>query len=172
MKQDGNTKKKLARLVKVLDTFGADPNRWPAGERAVLEALVKADKFAAQLFVEAKALARVMDAAPALRASAALRARIVAAALEDPAREATVVPLALTRGQVGQTFSIRRAASMWPAAALAASFAFGLYMGVAGYGGTAVESVFQVAMTESSGNDDGSISWLEDSAGTDEEGLL
>lgn len=172
MKQDGNTKKNLTRLVEVLDTFGADPSRWPAAERAVLEALVRTDKSAAQLFVEAKALARVMDAAPALRASAALSARIVAAALEDPARTATVVPFELTRGQTRQTFSIRRAASMWPAAALAASFALGLYMGVAGIGGTAVESVFQVAMTKSSGTDADSISWLEDSGGADEEGLL
>ena len=172
MKHDGNTKKKLTRLVEVLDTFGADPNRWPAAERTVLEAFVKADKSAAELFIEAKALARVMDAAPAGSASAALSARIVAAALEDPAREATVVPLAPTRRQAGQTFSIRRAASMWPAAALAASFAFGLYMGIAGIGGTAVEDVLRVAVTESSGNDADSFSWLEDSAGADEEGLL
>lgn len=172
MKQDGNTRKNLARLRQALDTFGADPNRWPVAERAGLEALVKADKPAARLLLEAQALARVMNAAPGGRASAALSARIVAAAIDDPVRKAVVVPLSPAHGADRQTFSIKRAALMWPAAALAASFAFGLYMGIAGIGAAAVESVFYVAMTDSSGTDEDGISWLEDSAGVDEEGLL
>jgi hypothetical protein len=159
-------------LRQVLDTFGADPNRWPSAERVGLEALVKADQPAKRLLVEAQALARVMDAAPTGRASSALSARIVAAAIDDPVREAVVVPLSPAHGTDRQTFSIKRAALMWPAAALAASFAFGLYMGIAGIGAAAVESVFYVAMTDSSGNDEDGISWLEDSAGADEEGLL
>ena len=169
MKQDGNIKNKLDRLEHVLDSFGADSTRWPAADRAALESFTETNKSAARLMNEAKALARVMDAAPAFHASAALREQIVAAALEDPGREASVVPLRSARGKV---FFSRRAASMWPAAALAASFAFGLYMGVAGFGGAAVESVFQVAMTETSQNDASSISWLVESASGDEEGLL
>lgn len=169
MKQDGNIKNKLDRLKHVLDTFGADSTRWPVADRTALEAHAGTNKSAARLVNEAKALARVMNAAPELHASAALREQIVAAALDDPGREVTVVPFASARRQV---FSSQRTASMWPAAALAASFAFGLYMGVSGFGGAAVESVFQVAMTETSGNDAGSISWLVESAGGDEEGLL
>ena len=172
MKQDGNTKKQLGRLENVLNVFGADPNRWPAAKRDVLEDLVRTDKSAAKLLDEAEALMRVMDTAPARLANTALRTRIAAAALDDPTRDATVVPLAPKRGQTGRTFPIRRAVSMWPAAALAASFAFGLYMGISGFGGVAVESVFQVATTEYNGNDIDSVSWLEESTGADEEGLL
>ncbi len=172
MKQDGNTMNQLDRLANLLDTFGCDPDRWPAAERAVLESFMRTDKSAKQMFVEAKALARVMDTASAGNASAALSARIVASALEDPAREARVVPLAPKHARTGRPFSIRRAASMWPAAALAASFAFGLYMGVSGIGGTEVEGVLQIAMTESSGNDADAISWLEDISAGDEDGLL
>jgi len=172
MKQDGNTKKTLELLEGVLDAFGADSNRWPDAERAVLETLVRTNKPAARLLDEAKALARVMDAAPSLRANTELSARIVAAAIDDAGREAKVVPLVLNSSRSNRSLSIRNTAPMWPAAALAASFAFGLYMGIAGYGGTALEGVFQIALTESAVNDANSISWLEDGAGGDEEGLL
>ena len=171
MKQDGDTKKKRDRLEEMLNTFGADQNRWPAAERTELENYVKTNKSARTMCAEAKALAKVMDAAPVLRASPALSERIVSAALDDTAREATIVPLALKSRQAERPFSLLRSASIWPAAALAASFAFGLYMGVAGIGGTAVEGVFQIAMTEISATDADSFSWLEDSAGGDEEGL-
>jgi hypothetical protein len=172
MKQDGNTKKTLERLEDVLDTFGADSNRWPEAERTMLETLIRTNKPAARLVDEAKALARMMDAAPSLRANTELSARIVTAAIDDAVREAKIVPLALKRGRASLPFSTRNTASVWPAAALAASFAFGLYMGIAGYGGTALEGVFQIALIESSADDANSISWLEDSTGGEEEGLL
>ena len=172
MNHDGNKKNELDRLEELLDTFGADPERWPAAERSALETFAGTDKLARQMFVEAQALERVMDAAPAGSVSAALKAKIVAAALEDTTREATVVPLMQDHARSGRLFSIRPAQSMWPAAALAASFAFGLYMGVSGIGGVAVEDVLQVAMGEITANDAGSISWLEESAAGNEEGLL
>lgn len=172
MKHDGNKNNKLDRLEELLDTFGADLERWPAAERSALEAFAGTDKPARQMFAEAKALERVMDAAPAGSNSAALKAKIVAAALEDPTREATVVPLMQNHARSGRSFSIRSPQSMWPAAALAASFAFGLYMGVSGIGGAAVEDVLQITMSEFTANDSGGISWLEESAAGNEEGLL
>ncbi len=181
MKQDGNIRNKLEKLEGVLDTFGSDMARWPAAEREALETLVRADKPARRLYDEAKALERLMDTASAGTASAALSSHIVAAALEDGAREATVIPLLSSSQGVqkhdrtwraSQTRPIRRAVSMWPAAALAASFAFGLYMGATDIGGAAVEDVLRVTITDSSRSDASGAPWLEDSTSGDGGGLL
>lgn len=172
MTQDKDTKKYLARLEEVLDTFGADPARWPVSERAALEALAETQDQARRLIGEAQALERVMDSAPALKASDALKARIVAAAANDPVREARVVPITTSPGRSGHSLRVRRAALMWPAAALAASFAFGLYLGVSGVGGQAFESAFQVAAINGAAGDAEAFSWLEDDSGPDAEDLL
>ncbi len=78
-----------------------------------------------------------MALAPAGRADAALKARIVQAALDGGSRDARVVPLSAARARQerGSGFGSGRTA-LWPAAALAASFALGLYLGIAGVGTT------------------------------------
>ena len=173
MTQDQNAQLKRARLETVLDTFGSDPNRWPAHERGALEAFIETDADARRLLGEALALTRVMQAAPASKASAGLKSRIAAAINEDTGRGARIVPIQAARTRSAQPLSMRRRhRAVWSAAALAASFAFGLYMGVAGIGATTLDSAFQIAPNGTSGGDAGSISWLEDGAGADEEGSL
>jgi len=173
MTQAKNIEKELARLETVLDIFGSDPNRWPARERVALEALIETNADARRLLGEALALARVMDTAPASKASASLKSRITTAVIEDTGRDARIIPIQAARTRSMQPLSVRRGGrAMWSAAALAASFAFGLYMGVAGIGGTAVDGAFQIAPNGTSGGDADSISWLEDGAGADEEGPL
>ncbi len=168
MNEGKNTQQQLARLERVLDIFGADADRWPAHERGALRAFIETNPDARQLLGEARALARVLDAAPASKASAPLKARIVAAAIEDTGRGARVIPIHTARSRSVQAMPARRVRAMWPAAALAASFAFGLYLGVAGIGATVVDGAFQVA--SNSGED--TIFWLEDGAGVGEEGPL
>lgn len=170
--QSKGTKKQLARLEQVLDTYGADPSRWPVPERAALEVLVETQHQARKLLSEAQALEHVLDAAPVVKASDALKARIVAAAANDPVREASVVPVTASPGRSRHSIRLRRVTLMWPAAALAASFAFGLYLGVSGVGGEAFEGVFQIAAINGAGGDAEAISWLDDNAGLDSEDLL
>lgn len=172
MTQDIDTKKLISRLEQVLDIFGADPARWPVSERAALEALVETQHQARLLLGEAQALERVMEAAPVVKASDALKARIVTTAANDPEREASVVPITASPGRSGQSLRVRRVTLMWPAAALAASFAFGLYLGVSGVGGQAFEGTFQIAAFNGSGGEADNISWLDDSTGPDSEDLL
>ncbi len=170
--QDKDTKKGLARLEEMLDTFGADPARWPVSERAALEALAGTQDQARRLIDEAQALERVMDTAPVLKASHALKARIVAAAANDAVREARVLPITASPGRSEHSLRVRRSALMWPAAALAASFAFGLYLGVSGVGGQAFEGAFQIAAINGAGGDEEAIFWLEDDSGPDAEDML
>ena len=172
MTQGRDPKKQIARLVEVLDTFGANPARWPVSERTALETIVNTQHQARKLLGEAQALEHVMDAAPVVKASAALKARIVAAATIDPVREASVVPITASPGRSGHSLRARRIALIWPAAALAASFAFGLYLGVSDLGGQAFEGAIRVAGINVSGGDADTISWLYDRAGPDEEDLL
>lgn len=172
MTQSNNVQQELIRLESVLDTFGADPKRWPVSERRILEALIEINADARLLLGEARAVARVMDAAPVSQASATLKSRIVNAAIADAGRDARIVPIETARPGGGQSMSARRSGSIWPAAALAASFAFGLYLGVAGIGGTAVDGAFEIAMSGASGGDGDAISWLEDGAVANEEGPL
>ena len=172
MTKGKKSRSEFVRLESVLDTFGADPGRWPAGDRRALEALVEKDADARRLFGEARAVARVMDAAPVPEASDALKSRIVAAAIKDAGGDARVVPIENARIRKPHSLSVRRGVAIWPAAALAASFAFGLYLGVAGIGGTTLDGAFEIAMTGASGNDTDSISWLDDGGAVSEEGPL
>ena len=172
MTQGNNIQPELTRLESVLDTFGADPRRWPDSERRILEALIESNADARLLLEEARAVARVMDAAPVSKASAALKSRIVAAAIDDAGRDARIVPIRTARPRGAQSTSARRMGALWPAAALAASFAVGLYLGAAGVGGTAIDGAFEIAMSGASGSDADSIPWLEEGAVVNEEGPL
>jgi hypothetical protein len=157
----------LARLEQVLDTFGAEPSRWPEPERCSLEHILKTQPAARQLHAEASALARVMDAVPAISASDALKARIVAAAVTDPVRDARVVPITASPASLARHGKSSGVSTIWPAAALAASFAFGLYLGVAGIGGQAFQGAFQVSGLGGNPSDAEGITWLDDGAEPD-----
>lgn len=74
----------LDRLRIVLDAYGADPERWPAEERASAVALIEGSTEARALFEEAAGLDRVLDRLPEPPVSASLHHRI--RRLEAPAR--------------------------------------------------------------------------------------
>ncbi len=167
-----DTKTQIFRLEEVLDIYGANPARWPSRERAGLEMLVETQAQARALLGEAQALEQVMASTPVLRASDALKARILTAATNDSEREARVVPIAAAPVQSAPSQRVRRTTLIWPAAALAASFAFGLYLGVAGVGGQTFDSAFQIATINGSGGDADSVSWLDDGTSSDAEDLL
>lgn len=71
---------KAERLHELADAYGADLRRWPASERAFAESLIAADPSLKAVLDEAAALDALLDAAPKPVPSAALIARILAAA--------------------------------------------------------------------------------------------
>lgn len=71
---------KIDRLEALAEAYGADLRRWPASERAFGESLVAADPAARAALERAAALDALLDASPAVRPSAALAARVLAAA--------------------------------------------------------------------------------------------
>ena len=161
MTQDPN---RLAELQQVLDVYGAEAGRWPEAKRERLLAFAASDAAGARLLKEAKALDAVLAKAPSGHASDALKAAIVAAAVGDGSREARVVPLNAARHE-----PVRR--SSWQAfALLAASFALGLYLGIAGLADTTLQSTFQLAALGQSVEDGEDIfspsgGWLSDDEG-------
>ncbi|WP_119393019.1 hypothetical protein [Taklimakanibacter lacteus] len=115
------------RLAEVLAAYGADPARWPAAERARLQAAIQSEP---QLLAEAREIDLVLAkaAAPVIPAGAA--SRLLARA--GQARPAlNVVPFDPARRGQGQ-----RQRSIWSwgaAAALAASFACGIFLGTTNF---------------------------------------
>ena len=71
---------KAERLHELADAYGADLRRWPASERAFAESLIAADPSLKAVLDQAAALDALLDAAPEPVPSAALTARILAAA--------------------------------------------------------------------------------------------
>jgi anti-sigma factor RsiW len=71
---------KAERLHELADAYGADLRRWPASERAFAESLIAADPSLKAVLDQAAALDALLDAAPRPVPSAALTARILAAA--------------------------------------------------------------------------------------------
>lgn len=68
------------RFEDLADAYGGDLRRWPEGEREAGRALAAADPDAAALLREADRLDALLDAAPRLAASHALREQVIAAA--------------------------------------------------------------------------------------------
>lgn len=160
----------LNRLKDVLDIYGAGMERWPADDRERLADLIEKDRVARELLGESKGLESVMAFAPAGEASGQLRDRIVAAALtasgqDKPAVSVPAMPSLWERILPG-------ADVLWPGAALAASFAIGLILGIAGLGTGAVNQAVDYAsitgMVE--GVESGDL--LLDVQAGDQEGLL
>ena len=77
---------KAERLHELADAYGADLRRWPASERAFAESLLAADPSLKAVLDEAATLDALLNAAPAPVPSAALTARILAAAPKRKAR--------------------------------------------------------------------------------------
>ena len=168
MTKHKDIKQKLLHLEHALDVFGPEMKRWRKRERAALEGFVQSHPKARQLLQEAKALAEVMDAAPDHAASDALKARIVAAAVNDSRREARVVPIAASVHRTGHGRRAWPIAAMWPAGALAASFAFGLYLGVSGIGGQAFDNSLQIVALNGDAVDSDDTSWFDGGDGEDQ----
>ena len=166
---------KLARLGEVLDVYGAESSRWPDAEREALEAFIEADSQARRLYREAQALAHVMEAAPSMQASAELKAGIVASVTGDRQRAAKVVPIDAARTSGERRARPDRSTQLWPAAALAASFALGVYLGISGIGGIELDNALRLAaLNNGSGAEEAGYAepWLDGNAGGDAEGLL
>ncbi len=79
MKGQGKEPMDLARLLELLDAYGADPRRWPAGERAAAEALIAESAEAANLREDAAALDMLMDLSAAPAPSPELMVQVLAA---------------------------------------------------------------------------------------------
>lgn len=161
MSEDPNM---LTELEQVLDVYGAEAARWPETQRDRLLTFATSDDTGARLLAEAQALDRLLAEAPAGDASGRLKADIVAAAVGDGTREARVVPLDAARRR-----SVRR--PVWQAAALlAASFALGLYLGIAGLADATLAGTLRYAALEESAEDSENIfgpsgGWLSDREG-------
>ncbi len=80
----------LDTLERVLATFGADRDRWPAAERLRLAPLIAESTEARRMMAEARALDRLLDKAPAVsrQRQDALAARIVMEIGDSDARSA------------------------------------------------------------------------------------
>ncbi|MGE0004953.1 MAG: hypothetical protein AB7S92_05130 [Parvibaculaceae bacterium] len=113
------------RLAEVLAAYGADPARWPATERDRLMALAETEP---GLLAEAREIDRVLARAVTPPVPAGAAARLLARAREERP-QATVIPLDRARA--------RRRPSIWSwgaAAALAASFGVGIFLGTTNLG--------------------------------------
>jgi len=70
----------LERLRAVIESYGTSPPRWPAAEREAAAALLAESAAARVLVTEAASLDELLDAAPAIAPTPAMRAAILAAA--------------------------------------------------------------------------------------------
>lgn len=110
---DAATERARRRLQQVIDAYGADPARWPAAERDVLEPLLDKDSAALR---EAGALDRLLALASAVEP----RGIPAFGSLARPAP---------AKAPMGTHPQIRRWTAMLP---LAASVAAGIYLGSGG----------------------------------------
>ncbi len=70
----------LERLRAVIESYGTSPPRWPAAEREAAAALLAESAAARVLVMEAASLDELLDAAPAIAPTPAMRAAILAMA--------------------------------------------------------------------------------------------
>ncbi|MDA0239871.1 MAG: hypothetical protein O3A84_07565 [Proteobacteria bacterium] len=119
-KETGNSFN-LKRLQDLLDARGADIASWPGADRSWVERLTEQEPMASVILERAKRLNEIIGQAPTIAASPALRDRILAAA-DKSARE-NVISIWRIIWPFGPIWR--------PAAALAFSAAFGIYVGVA-----------------------------------------
>lgn len=77
---------KIERLQEILDAYGADPSRWPAGERAAAEGLLRGSTEARAMQTQAATLDTALDHWQAPPTDPWLVQRIVAKARSTPQR--------------------------------------------------------------------------------------
>ena len=128
-----------ARFAALLDAYGGDPARWPAAERQAALRLLARDAAARRAQAEAASLDALLDQAPVAPLSAALQARVLAAAptvaKRRPAFDApSTVNQASPRSWLGAlghlAARLTPAPGTWqPAAAMAAALVLGLIVG-------------------------------------------
>lgn len=114
------------RLAEVLAAYGADPARWPAAERDRLKALVESEP---GLLAEALEVDRVLARARAPQVPAGAAARLLERAGQQ-GPQSNVIPFDRSRSKPRP--------SIWSwgaAAALAASFACGIFLGTTNFVG-------------------------------------
>jgi hypothetical protein len=157
MKMMHNREDLLKQLESALSVAGANPSRWPKDGRARLAAFVETDGEAERLFVEAKALDRVLACASPGRAAGCCTARILAACMELPQERgggsAAILPFGRTSR--GRRYRGLRSdmpgggAAFWGGAAmLAASLMLGIYIGVSGEAVPTIRSIELLASTD------------------------
>lgn len=78
------------RLEQLIAAYGAEPRRWPEGERAAAERLLSASAPARALLAQARALDEALDASPRLTASRAQIDRAVGSALASGLKPRTL----------------------------------------------------------------------------------
>jgi hypothetical protein len=116
----------LADFMRLVDAYGANPDRWPPEQRAAGLALMNGDPTIEAALREARLLDRILDGAPDQTPSPALRATVADAALSG-GRRPRPRPLSARTSS-----SIRRSPRRWTAAAaLAAATMAGAVTGVA-----------------------------------------
>ena len=135
MKHDDEKKLDAERLRAVVESYGANPERWPAGDRQAYEKLVS-DAGEPAWLDEARRLDALLDEAPDIAPSPALLRRVA----EIPARHAT--------GASGWIWPLGRLRTLVALGAMAA--AMGLVVGM--------------TTTESAASDDGGEEWDDLSA--------
>jgi hypothetical protein len=116
----------LADFMRLVDAYGADPERWPPERRAAALALAESDASADAALRQARALDERLDAAPGQAPSLALRTAVAGAAL-GAGRRRPVPSRSRPAAPVGSRMQARWAA----AAALAIACAAGAVTGVA-----------------------------------------
>jgi anti-sigma factor RsiW len=114
------------RLAEVLAAYGADPARWPAAERDRLIAHVESTPDLQALLIEAREIDQILASVKAPSVPAGAAARLLAQAGQQKPK-ATVIPFVRARARP----------SIWSwgaAAALAASFGLGIFLGTTNFG--------------------------------------
>jgi hypothetical protein len=148
-----DTQDRLAQLAAVLETHGANEERWPDVMRAQLATLVAEDDRAARLLAEARALNKLLAFAPVGRGEGGLEARILAAASALPqqaAGSARVRKPSYGQSNEGRLVRIaqpvRSALRIWPELTLlAASLFIGLLIGLSGQAVPTLQNIAEIA---------------------------
>ena len=113
----------LDRFLELVEAYGAEPERWPEGERAGALALLTASPEARAACREAAMLDGLLDELPAYRPSTVVTARILAAAPAGSAKPGGVLSAVLR--------SLWPERPIWqPASGLAAAALLGLAVGL------------------------------------------
>ena len=125
----------IEALQQMLDTYGGEPSRWPAGARERFQPLLAGDAAARSTMAASHALDTILSQAPAVPAARriALAERIVSEALAAQADRPRGEVIDLSARRVAARGVPPRPTPMWQAAAvLAASLMLGVFAGISG----------------------------------------